>query len=219
MANSARKLGVSILAVVAVVAVFAPGTAVAAPTSFASSTSAPTRVVANPHNGRHIVMHRDSRVELMLTACETCGFQWEVLQRPNAAVAQFLGLASTGTGACVPSPCVGGNSNEFVLFAARGFGQTTVRLGYRSPSNTIARTLTLELVVVRHGRSAAAHLHLVRSGDTLYRISRAQLGSRLTNARLLALVHRIYADNRETIGANPGLLLPGEMLLVDPTAV
>lgn len=217
MVRTLNKLCVSVLTVLVAAAMFVPEAASAATPS---TTSAPApRIVASPHNGRHIVMHRDSTVEVMLSACETCGFQWEVLQRPNPAVARFTGLASTGTPACVPTPCVGGNSNEFVFFAAKGFGQTTVRLGYRSPSNAIARTLTLELVVVRHGRSAAAHLHLVRSGDTLYRIARAELGTSLTASRLAALVHRLYRDNHETIGANPGLLIPGEMLLVDPTGI
>ncbi|HET6909004.1 MAG TPA: LysM domain-containing protein [Mycobacteriales bacterium] len=218
MAKSFGKLCIGMLSTLVAMTAFAPGAATAATAAVVASAPAP-RVVVSPHNGRHIVMHRDSRLQVMLTTCATCGFFWDVTRRPNTAVARFIGLASTGTPACLPSPCVGGNSNEFVSFAATGYGQTTVHLGYRSPSGTIVRTLTLELVVVRHGRSAAAHLHLVRSGDTLYRIARAQLGSRLTNARLTALVHRIYADNHETIGSNPGLLLPGEMLLVDPTGI
>jgi predicted secreted protein len=220
MARTIGKFCVAIVSALAVVAAFAPGMATAAPSVTASLSAPAARVVVSPHNGRHIVMHRGSRVEVMLSACETCGFSWRVTQRPNAAVARFTGLASTGAPACVPSPCVGGNSNEFVSFAATGFGQTTVRLVYRRPFEpTLARTLTLELVVVRHGRSSAAHLHLVHSGDTLYRIARAQLGTNLTASRLAALVSRLYHDNRETIGSDPGLLIPGEMLLVDPTGL
>lgn len=191
-----------------------------APAAVASAAPTTPRTVSGVHNGQHIVMHRDSQVQVMLSACETCGFSWQVLRRPAAAVARYTGAASTGSPTCVPNPCVGGNSNEFLSFAATGFGQTSVRLGYRGPGTTgVTRTLTLQLVVVRHARSAAAYLHLVRSGDTLYRVARSALGSALTPARLTAMVHRLYHDNREVIGANPDLLLPGEMLLVDPTRI
>lgn len=224
-----RVVAIAVSAVVAATAASA-GTAAAAPTAVGSATStaagapasvwaAPTRVVADPRNGHHVVVHRGTTVDLMLTACEDCGYSWNVSARPVPSVVRYVSRASTGSGVC-PTPCVGGNAVEHFLFTAAGYGETSVRLAYRGPGSTgVTRRLTVWFVVVRQGRSALAALHYVHRGDTLYSIARAALHTRRTDARVRALVSRIYRDNHEVIGPDRDLLLPGEILLVDPTGI
>jgi predicted secreted protein len=210
MAMIRRLLGVVAL-VVAAMAVTPVGAQAATPA---------VRIVADPHNGQHIALHRGDRLQVTLSACETCGYSWNVTKRPRAAVASYVSRASTGTAVCYPGPCVGGNAEEAFDFVANGYGQTLLRLGYTGPGTTgVVRRLTLSITVVRHGRSSAAGLHLVRSGDTLYRIARAELHTSHNTARVAALASRIYTDNHETIGSRPDFVLPGELLLVDPTGL
>ncbi|NKX53830.1 LysM peptidoglycan-binding domain-containing protein [Arthrobacter mobilis] len=56
----------------------------------------------------------------------------------------------------------------------------------------------------------------VRAGDTLWQIAARDLGSLATDAEIAAHWPRWYAANREAIGADPGFLLPGQ-LLTPPT--
>ena len=209
--GSRRLLGLLVVVVAAMLA--SPAAALAA-------APAATRIVSDPHDGRHVALHRGDRLQVTLSACETCGYTWNVTKRPRSAVASYVARASTGDAVCYPGPCVGGNAEEAFDFVANGYGQTVVRLGYTGPGSTgVVRRLTLVLTVVRHGRSAAAGLHLVRSGDTLFRIARAELHTAHNSARVAALAARIYADNRETIGSRADFVLPGELLLVDPTGI
>jgi nucleoid-associated protein YgaU len=53
---------------------------------------------------------------------------------------------------------------------------------------------------------------MVRSGDSLWRIVAAQLGGRSTPRQIAATWPRWYAVNRAVIGADPGLIRPGQLL-------
>ncbi|MFD1214873.1 LysM peptidoglycan-binding domain-containing protein, partial [Arthrobacter sp. GCM10027362] len=52
----------------------------------------------------------------------------------------------------------------------------------------------------------------VRAGDTLWDIAARDLGSLATDAEIAAHWPRWYAANRAVIGADPALLVPGQIL-------
>lgn len=60
--------------------------------------------------------------------------------------------------------------------------------------------------------SAVADLVVVRKGDSLWSIAAAQLGPDATDAQIARAWPRWYAANREAIGADPDLILPGMQL-------
>ena len=71
--------------------------------------------------------------------------------------------------------------------------------------------------------SSVSHsLITVRRGDTLWSIARTHLGPDASDADVARAWPRWYAANRETIGADPDLLVPGLQLVppgpADPTA-
>jgi hypothetical protein len=57
---------------------------------------------------------------------------------------------------------------------------------------------------------------VVSPGDSLWSISSERLGADATLAQIDRQVERIYALNRDRIGADPNLILPGQELLVAP---
>lgn len=65
--------------------------------------------------------------------------------------------------------------------------------------------------------AAGPDRHLVAPGDSLWRIAAAELGRDATAQQVAASWPRWYAVNRATIGADPNLLRPGQ-LLRDPAA-
>jgi len=62
------------------------------------------------------------------------------------------------------------------------------------------------------GRAAETPTVTVRPGDSLWRIAAAHLGRAPTAARVAAAWPRWFAANRAVIGADPDLLVPGEVL-------
>ena len=173
--------------------------------------------VVRPHNGQMLVLRTGNAVTLRLRACESCGYQWVVTGKPAASVVDYRGRSSTST-AC--PGCVGGNADESFDFVAVRLGQTQVRLSYVAPNRSVTKRVTVTLAVLRRPRSTAySSVHVVRSGDTLYRIARRALGADGTLPRVRELAVRLYRDNRAVIGTDPGFLLPGEVLLVDLTAL
>jgi hypothetical protein len=58
---------------------------------------------------------------------------------------------------------------------------------------------------------------VVRSGDTLWDLAAAHLGGTPTTRAVAAEWPRWWAANRDTIGADPDLLLPGQRLTPPPT--
>lgn len=57
----------------------------------------------------------------------------------------------------------------------------------------------------------------VRPGDSLWAIAEQRLGPRATVVELAAYWHRIYDRNADVIGADPDLILPGQLLELPPT--
>jgi len=106
------------------------------------------RVVANnPKNGAKIEVPLGDDLQLKLTACESCGYRWKIMKKPDAAVIAFEKRQSS-----VPqctSPCTGGNATERWLFDSKAIGSTVVKLGYFGPSSsTPTKTRRLQLAVV-----------------------------------------------------------------------
>ncbi|MEV5051991.1 LysM peptidoglycan-binding domain-containing protein [Arthrobacter sp. LAR12-1-1.1] len=56
----------------------------------------------------------------------------------------------------------------------------------------------------------------VRSGDSLWSIAAAALGPFASDADIAREWPRLYAGNRDTIGANPHFLRPGQVLVLPP---
>lgn len=63
------------------------------------------------------------------------------------------------------------------------------------------------------GRTGATTV-VVRPGDSLWALASGELGPRATAAQVAAEWPRWYEANRATIGADPDLLLPGQVLVV-----
>jgi nucleoid-associated protein YgaU len=69
----------------------------------------------------------------------------------------------------------------------------------------------------RPDQSADRDVVVVR-GDTLWDIAAHQLGTRADNAAIATEWPRWYAANRQVIGADPNLLLPGQRLIDPPVS-
>ena len=59
--------------------------------------------------------------------------------------------------------------------------------------------------------------YVVRSGDCLWTIAASHIGGRPGNTRVAGSWPRWYAANRAVIGADPGLIKPGQRLAVPDT--
>jgi predicted secreted protein len=107
------------------------------------------RVVAtDPKNNARIEVPLGDRLVLRLDACESCGYSWKVVQKPNAAVVAFSRELRSQRDAGCSAPCAGGNAHERFLFQSHGQGETTVKLGYFGPGkHKPSRTKTLGLAV------------------------------------------------------------------------
>ena len=106
------------------------------------------RVVAsNPKNGEKIEVPLGDQLQLKLTACESCGYRWKIVKKPDAAVIAFDKRQSS-VSQCT-APCTGGNATERWLFDSKAVGSTTVKLGYFGPSSSSpTKTRRLQLAVV-----------------------------------------------------------------------
>lgn len=93
------------------------------------------RVVAsNPKSGATIKVPNGDQLQLKLTACESCGFQWKLVKKPDSAVIAF-DRRQKSVSQCT-SPCTGGNATERWLFDSKAVGTTTVKLGYFGPGKS-----------------------------------------------------------------------------------
>lgn len=106
------------------------------------------RVVANnPKNGANVEVPLGDQLQLKLTACESCGYRWKIMKKPDAAVIAFDKRQSS-VSQCT-SPCTGGNATERWLFDSKSVGSTVVKLGYFGPSSSSpTKTRRLQLSVV-----------------------------------------------------------------------
>lgn len=64
------------------------------------------------------------------------------------------------------------------------------------------------------GHGAAADRHRVRPGDSLWRIAASRLPHGTSDAEITACWRAIYRENRDIIGADPGLIHPGQVLVI-----
>jgi hypothetical protein len=77
-----------------------------------------------------------------------------------------------------------------------------------------------EEVVELHAESSApalgedGDLHVVVRGDSLWKIATQELGPGATDAAIAEAWPAIYEANRDTIGEDPGLILPGQRLTI-----
>src|SRR5581483_10344240 len=63
-----------------------------------------------------------------------------------------------------------------------------------------------------HLHRAASERVTVRSGDSLWLIARRRRGPAATDEQIATAWPRWYAANRTTVGADPGLIHPGQTL-------
>jgi nucleoid-associated protein YgaU len=72
-----------------------------------------------------------------------------------------------------------------------------------------------------HGRvtepGTSPHRAVVRPGDSLWSIAAAELGADATDARIAVRWPRWYAANQHSIGADPDLIRPGQVLRTPPS--
>ena len=103
-------------------------------------------VAAHPSNGATIKVPDGDELQLKLTACESCGYRWKIVKKPDASVIAF-DHRQKSVSQCT-SPCTGGNATERWLFESKSVGTTTVKLGYFGPGkNKPAKTKRLSLTV------------------------------------------------------------------------
>ncbi len=72
-------------------------------------------------------------------------------------------------------------------------------------------------LVVRIDAERNARIHIVVKGDSLWKIALAHLAKRAgtpTGEEIARLWHAIYQTNRDVIGLDPGLILPGQALTI-----
>jgi nucleoid-associated protein YgaU len=80
-----------------------------------------------------------------------------------------------------------------------------------SPRHPVAEPLALLVSRPHPGRTVSDHV-VVRRGDTLWDIAARALGTGASDADIAASWPRWHAANRSTIGPDPDLILPGQLL-------
>jgi hypothetical protein len=81
------------------------------------------------------------------------------------------------------------------------------------PATSVSATQPSALLVPRPHRERAVTDHVVvRRGDTLWDIAARALGPHASAGDIAASWPRWHAANRSTIGPDPGLILPGQLL-------
>jgi predicted secreted protein len=105
-------------------------------------------VASDPSNHATIKVPNGDQLQLKLTACEDCGYQWKIVDKPNAAVIAFEKRQSSVSHCGAPPPCTGGTATERWLFQSKAVGSTVVRLGYFGPGkNKPSKVKSLDLAV------------------------------------------------------------------------
>ncbi|MET7279422.1 hypothetical protein ABZS29_14400 [Kribbella sp. NPDC005582] len=69
-----------------------------------------------------------------------------------------------------------------------------------------------------HLRSGVASRVTVAPGDSLWELAKRELGAEATDEQIAARWPEWYAANRQVIGTDPNLILPGQVLRVPPTS-
>lgn len=87
----------------------------------------------------------------------------------------------------------------------------------QTPDETKDQTITAKRSADSYAAVRNAGV-VVKPGDSLWSISERHLGPRANPSDVVSLVEGTYALNRETIGADPSLLLAGQRLQLPPAA-
>jgi nucleoid-associated protein YgaU len=82
-----------------------------------------------------------------------------------------------------------------------------------APPRTVDEPIDPVLLTGRHHPPDDRHLVTVRRGDTLWDLAARGLGPDAADAEVAAEWPRWYAANRDVVGADPDLLLPGQQLV------
>lgn len=113
------------------------------------------------------------------------------------------------------------------LPSADGRGDASVLQGLPLPERASAAT-AVALLVAEHAHRAHAAVEsapspatprrrvVVAAGDTLWALAAATLPANASNADIAAEVQRLHAANRATVGADPDLIVPGQVLRLPP---
>lgn len=134
-------------------------TATTAPASTTSTSAAPTTTrrgatvqVGAADNGKTVTLHVGDTLEVVLTACQDCGYSWYMTGKPNPAVFTYEGEQSatpstTSTTAGEP-PVVGQPVTDTWTFKAVGAHTTGFIAGYFPPGqSTPSQTFQVRLTV------------------------------------------------------------------------
>lgn len=195
--------------------------AVSAPrASLTAASSAVSTAVVHPRDGGFVVLHPGAVTTLRLSVCGTCGYALRVTQKPNPSVVDYRKRSNVYAPGC--TGCVGGNTQVDFVMAGRALGQTGVTFSFFAPGvpDRPARQVRVALAVLRTPRIAGdGTVQRVRAGDTLYGLARADLSRHASLTLVSRLARRFYRDNAAVIGADPDVLVPGEVLLLDDSGI
>ncbi|MHB1854538.1 MAG: protease inhibitor I42 family protein [Acidimicrobiales bacterium] len=118
-----------------------------------TTTTAPPRTVTagSSDNGRTIDLHVGDTLEVVLSGCGGCGYQWEMTGQPSPVVFRYEGESTTTpTSSTAPgaAPIVGSPVTYTWTFKALSAHSTGFVAGYYPPSQKQpTQTYTLHLVV------------------------------------------------------------------------
>jgi len=118
-----------------------------------TTTTAPPKTVTAgaADNGQTIAMHVGDTLEVVLSGCGGCGYQWEMTGQPNPVVFRYEGEStSSPTSSTAPgaAPVVGSPVTYTWTFKALSAHTTGFLAGYYPPSQKQpTQTYTLHLVV------------------------------------------------------------------------
>ncbi|MHB1444906.1 MAG: protease inhibitor I42 family protein [Acidimicrobiales bacterium] len=117
----------------------------------ATTTTAPPRTVtAGPaNNGQTINLHVGDTLEVVLSGCGGCGYEWEMTGQPSPVVFRYEGESTTATTTTTgAAPVVGTPVTYTWSFKALSAHTTGFVAGYYPPSQKQpSQTYTLRLVV------------------------------------------------------------------------
>jgi predicted secreted protein len=121
-------------------------------TTKTTGTVAPRTVTATAaDNGKTLTLHVGDTLQVVLSGCGGCGYQWEMTGQPSTVVFQYEGESSspsTTTTTVGQPPTVGAPVSYSWMFKAVSAHTTAFGAGYYPPSQTSpTQTYQLRLVV------------------------------------------------------------------------
>ena len=93
-----------------------------------------TKTVTSAANGNTVAIDRGQRLDIDLSECGSCGYQWKTTGRPDRKVLKRRPNTHKDP-TCAP-PCTGGSDTVVFHYKGRAAGRTTIRLGYFGPGRS-----------------------------------------------------------------------------------